>query len=75
MQTQPQAPVADSKPPVRARRMLSVAQLAKLLGTSEATIWRWSREGTMPAALKLGKKLTRWDSTAIEAWLASKAAA
>ena len=39
---------------------LSVQQVADRLGVSTDTIWRWKRNRTFPAAVRLGPKMTRW---------------
>jgi predicted DNA-binding transcriptional regulator AlpA len=78
MQTQPQvlpAPAMPSRGITRSKRMVSAAQLAKILGVSEGTVWRWARENkNFPRGLKLGPRLTRWDSDAIDAFLMAKTA-
>lgn len=55
------------------RRWIRSKEMAQILGTAESTIWRWSREKTIPAPVKLGPRLTAWDSNAIDAWMAKKA--
>ena len=42
-------------------RQLSAPLMAQLYGVSLATIWRWAKEGTIPAPRKIGKNTTRWD--------------
>jgi len=49
--------------------LLSVVQLAQLLGVSVRHVWRLRDAGSMPAPIKLGK-LIRWRKVAIERWLA-----
>lgn len=67
---------ATQQTPVRqpGRRWIRSKEMAQILGTAESTIWRWSREKTIPAPVKLGPRLTAWDSNAIDAWMAEKAA-
>lgn len=43
-------------------------QIAARLGVSRATIWRWSKEGSFPAPIKLGSACTRWKMCEIEKW-------
>lgn len=50
---------------------LTVRQVAARLGTSVATIWRWKRDGTFPASVKLSAGSTRWRLTDIEIWEAT----
>lgn len=39
---------------------LSADDLADKFRVSRNTIWRWSREGRLPAPIKLGEGTTRW---------------
>ena len=39
---------------------LSVDQVAKRYNVSVDTIWRWRRQGTFPARVKVGPNCTRW---------------
>lgn len=49
---------------------LSDVQVARYLGVkSRDTIWRWSREGRLPAPVKLGPNCTRWKLAQLEAHL------
>lgn len=47
---------------------LSVDQVALRFGVSKDTIWRWTRKGDFPGALKLGGTTTRWRLADIEDW-------
>lgn len=55
------------------KRWVRAKALAAMLGTSEQTVWRWAREKRMPAQIKLGPRMTAWDMSAIDDWLAKKA--
>lgn len=46
--------------------------LADRWGVSRMTVWRWSKEGRIPAPKKLGPNSTRWDLLAIEAYEAQQ---
>jgi prophage regulatory protein len=46
--------------------------LAKELGVSRSTIWRWRRKHLLPPAISLGPKLICWERTVINDWLKSK---
>jgi predicted DNA-binding transcriptional regulator AlpA len=45
------------------------AQLAKKLGVSTCTLWRWRRDGYLPEPSKLGPKLVFWDVKVIDEWI------
>ncbi|ELI8280296.1 helix-turn-helix transcriptional regulator [Yersinia enterocolitica] len=47
-------------------------RLAKLLGVSEATIWRKAKNGTLPRPIKLSERVTAFDAVEINAWIESK---
>lgn len=49
----------------------SVGDIADRLGVSPDTVWRWTREGKFPAAVKLGGRTTRWRLQDILDWEAS----
>ena len=48
--------------------LLSVIDLARRYGVSQATIWRWRESGILPAPVKVGPKLVRWTGEAIDEW-------
>jgi predicted DNA-binding transcriptional regulator AlpA len=50
---------------------LAVKSMANRYQSSVPTIWRWSREGTIPKPIKIGGS-TRWKLSEIEAWEAMK---
>jgi predicted DNA-binding transcriptional regulator AlpA len=41
---------------------------------SPATIWRKTRNGSFPPAIKISERVTAWNREAVEAWLAAKEA-
>jgi|TARA_B110000902_G_scaffold207514_1_gene236534 prophage regulatory protein len=47
-------------------------QLEAKFGVSRATIYRWTKAGTFPAAIHLGANMVRWKSSQVEAWLAER---
>jgi prophage regulatory protein len=64
-------PTLDLMQAVREQsRMLTVQQVAKLLGISSRSVYRLSDAGRMPRPLRLGGSV-RWDRTVIESWIAS----
>ena len=52
---------------------LRVSQIAPaLIPVSQATIWRWVRQGRFPAAIKLSTKCSVWKTSDVHSWLASR---
>lgn len=51
--------------------LLTVEQVAERLNCSTRHIYRMSDRGDMPAPIKLGKKLVRWQRQVFEKWLAA----
>lgn len=49
--------------------------LARYLGASEGTMWKWVAEGRMPAPVKFAPKFTAWPCEKIHEWLAERGAA
>lgn len=39
---------------------LTVEQVAKRYGVSTDSIWRWKRNGDLPAPVRVGPNCTRW---------------
>lgn len=61
------------------QRVIRISELAStpskpgLLPVSPTTVWRWVREGRLPAPFKLGKNVTVWDADEIDQFLAAQA--
>lgn len=43
-------------------------QLAAKLSVSRNTIWRWVRDGLLPAPIRFGR-CTRWNEASVDDWL------
>lgn len=56
-------------------RYVRLPELRRMVPMSPATIWRKTRNGSFPPAIKLSERITAWDREAVEAWLAAKEAA
>jgi excisionase family DNA binding protein len=56
-----------------ARRLLRLHEVALRVGFSRSWIYQAQKEGRLPASKKVGRS-ARWDSDAIDAWVASQAA-
>lgn len=55
------------------RQLLSVGDVAEMLGLGISTIWRQVRRGTLPQPVRIGGS-TRWRRADIEALFRDKAA-
>ena len=44
-------------------------EVLKLLGCSPATLYRWMRDHSFPAPIRLGARTARWRREAVEQWL------
>lgn len=55
-------------------KLLSVEELAELLGVPVGTIYRWNHIGTGPQAIKVGRHV-RYRQTDIDRWLDQRAGA
>lgn len=49
-----------------------VSDLKSRLGISSSSIWAWTKKGTFPAPIKLGKNTTVWKVSDIDAWAQSR---
>ena len=59
------------------RQILRLKDVVELVGLSKTTIWRRTRAGEFPPALRLGGPSTRavgWKMTDVEAWLEQRTA-
>jgi excisionase family DNA binding protein len=52
-------------------RLISVRELAEFLGVTTAALYKWIKDGSMPAPYRLGgpKGALRWDAATINSWL------
>jgi prophage regulatory protein len=63
------------------QKVIRISELASTptkpgrLPVSPATVWRWVREGKFPKPFKLGKSVTVWDLTAVDAFIERQAGA
>jgi predicted DNA-binding transcriptional regulator AlpA len=48
-------------------RFYSSKELAARYGVHEITVWKWQAKGLLPRPVRLGKHVTRWRSTDLEA--------
>jgi prophage regulatory protein len=53
-------------------QLYRVRKLTEKLDTSKATIWSWVKQNKFPSPIKLGKGVTVWRKSDIDAWLKTK---
>lgn len=56
-------------------RYLRLPEVRQIVPLSSASIWRKTRNGTFPPAIKISERVTVWSAQAISSWLAEKEAA
>jgi predicted DNA-binding transcriptional regulator AlpA len=49
--------------------MLSAAEVARWVGISERSVWRWTKLGILPPPVRLGKRCSRWRASDIQRFL------
>jgi prophage regulatory protein len=49
-------------------------QVAEMLTIGRSSVWRMTKEGKLPAPIKLSERVTVWKLSDIEAFIASKEA-
>lgn len=53
----------------RLRQLASTKTQPGLLPVSQATIWRWVRNGKFPKPYRMGDRCTVWDAATVNNWL------
>ena len=53
------------------KKLLTVADMAALLGVTERTVWRYRKKKLLPAAIEFSRRV-RWDAGEIDRWLRSR---
>ncbi|MBX3609199.1 MAG: AlpA family phage regulatory protein [Hydrogenophaga sp.] len=67
------APVQPGVAPSKVvTRYVRLRELQTIVPFSVPTIWRKSRDGTFPPAVKLSARITAWSREAVEQWLNAK---
>lgn len=72
MNTQTVTIIKEIAQPLISSIYLSDAQVANRYDVSRNTIWRWVRNKTFPAPVKLSPGCTRFKLLDVEAWEAAK---
>ena len=58
--------------PIPTRQYIRAQELAAMLAVHRTTLWRWVHDGHLPRPVRLGPNTVAWDSTQIDAWLATR---
>lgn len=54
---------------------VSDLHVARFIGTTAKTVWKWSSEGKFPAPIKVSANITRWRADEVRDHLAERSAA
>ena len=52
--------------------LLTGQTVQKMIGVSRVTLWRLSKAGEFPQAIRVGTRAVRWRADEIEAWISSR---
>jgi|AntRauTorckE5430_2_1112549.scaffolds.fasta_scaffold57247_2 prophage regulatory protein len=50
-------------------RLIRPNELAKMLGVSTVTLWKWRRDGILPEPMRIGPRFIGWERVVIHYWL------
>ena len=50
-------------------KILSRPEIMKLLGVSDVTLWRMTREGRFPKPIRIGTRRIGWPEEIVQAWI------
>jgi prophage regulatory protein len=53
-------------------RLIRPNELARTLGVSTVTLWKWRRDKILPEPLKIGPRFIAWEPEVIQEWLKRK---
>ncbi|EJL6719476.1 helix-turn-helix domain-containing protein [Vibrio alginolyticus] len=51
------------------KKFIRINELATYLNISKVTVWRWRKEGRLPAACSISPRVVGWKRDTIELWL------
>ena len=54
-------------------RLIRKPELLSIVGHSDATVWRWEKEGLFPKRLRVGKNTAAWLESEVYGWIAERA--
>ncbi len=55
-------------------KLLRLGQVADMLGVGKSTVWLYARQGKIPKATKLSKRISVWKQSDIQAFIESVSA-
>ena len=55
-------------------KLLKINEICSILGVSRSTIWRWVRNGTLPAPIALSSQQRRWTESDVAAFVRERVA-
>ncbi|EKP4406572.1 transcriptional regulator [Vibrio parahaemolyticus] len=55
------------------KKFIRINELATYLNISKVTLWRWRKEGRLPAACAISPRVVGWKRETIESWLDEQA--
>ncbi|EJG1182143.1 TPA: helix-turn-helix domain-containing protein [Vibrio parahaemolyticus] len=55
------------------KKFIRINELATYLNISKVTVWRWRKEGRLPAACAISPRVVGWKRETIESWLDEQA--
>ena len=55
-------------------QLLRPAQVASLIGVNRTTLWRWTKKGSFPAPVQLGRNAVGFRQAEVAAWIESRPA-
>ncbi|HCM1364855.1 TPA: helix-turn-helix domain-containing protein [Vibrio parahaemolyticus] len=55
------------------KKLIRINELATYLNISKVTLWRWRKEGRLPAACAISPRVVGWKRETIESWLDEQA--
>ncbi len=53
-------------------RLIRPNELAKMLGVSTVTLWKWRRDKILPEPMNIGPRFIAWHPDIIEHWIKSQ---
>jgi prophage regulatory protein len=54
---------------MEATRLIRPNELARVLGVSTVTLWKWRRDKILPEPIKIGPRFIAWEAEVIQDWL------
>ena len=50
-------------------QIIRAKALAKTMGVSTTTLWRWRQQGVIPQPMLIGSRVVGWDKKSIDEWI------